>query len=698
MKILTLLLTFILICFGHYIYAQPSNDECFGAINIADPTNYCSGRTEYTNVGATPGTLAPAGCFGGPGSDVWFSFVNSASSASISVIGDIITGGGGSLNNPEIELYTSDCISFSPINGGLLCTTDASGNNSVQLIADGLIIGQTYLIRVQARNNNMGTFQLCMTNYFAPSNPGSDCVDAAILCDKSSFTIEQISGAGLDPNEAVLTCLSLGGATNSEQRSVWYNWIARTSGTLTFTLTPTNRGDDLDFVVYELPNGVNDCRQKMDLRCNATYGEPVENCGDLTGLMTGDPDIMEPSGCDASMQNGFSSPLDMVAGRAYSLLVNNFSTSGGGFSIDFGGTGEFTGPNAAFRLETIGALECDKSITITNESFSDVDTITSWTWSFGLGATPLTGTGPGPFNVVYSSFGPKTVVLTIEGTLGCQISTTQTIDIASCCADFDALVIDTVEVVNNICQGDSSGIIQMMTMNGDPPYSYSINGGTFLPFDRFINLPSGDYEIAVQDIKGCTAMTSVVISEPRLSLDLGPDIFIELGDRAPINARVDPPTSEVSISWLPLDGLDCTDCFDPVASPLLTTTYAAMIVDSMGCTVIDSITIFVDPVRNVFIPDAFTPFVSDGTNDFFTIYGGKGTEVNGIIELQIFNRWGDIVYDGANLPFGNQSPTDGWDGRFKGVMQGTGVYIYRAKIRFIDGVDLEYSGDLTLIR
>ena len=59
-------------------------------------------------------------------------------------------------------------------------------------------------------------------------------------------------------------------------------------------------------------------------------------------------------------------------------------------------------------------------------------------------------------------------------------------------------------------------------------------------------------------------------------------------------------------------------------------------------------------------------------------------------EMLIFNRWGQVVYEG-NDP-------NGWDGRFDGEPAPAEVYVYLAKFRFPNGDQLEYKGDLTLIR
>ena len=51
------------------------------------------------------------------------------------------------------------------------------------------------------------------------------------------------------------------------------------------------------------------------------------------------------------------------------------------------------------------------------------------------------------------------------------------------------------------------------------------------------------------------------------------------------------PVYEIKYSWLPVEGLSCADCPNPVATPSETTTYVMSALDSYGCETFDSITI-----------------------------------------------------------------------------------------------------------
>ena len=108
-------------------------------------------------------------------------------------------------------------------------------------------------------------------------------------------------------------------------------------------------------------------------------------------------------------------------------------------------------------------------------------------------------------------------------------------------------------------------------------------------------------------------------------------------------------------------------------------------INSQGCMQMATMTYeLVEP--GIQFPNAFTPN-NDGTNDMFR------PQVTGpavLDELLVFNRWGQVVYEGSD--------PDGWDGRFKGELAPPEVYAYVGMFRFPNGDKIEYKGDVTLIR
>lgn len=506
-------------CWLTTAYAQPSNEDCHTAIEITDPNGYCSNVEEFTNINATPSTVAEAPCFDGSSNDVWFSFTAVATAVTITVIGDTDDGAGGTLEQPEVALYTGSCSESTFDLQTLQCGSDDSffHDNIIQIFRGGIEVGLTYFIRVQGVDDETGTFQLCVNNYNPPNDPGSDCIVSSILCDKSSFVVQQIDGAGNDPDEAGDSSCLGGLFGTSENSSTWFAWTAANDGSLTFDLVPLNPSDDLDFVLYELPAGATDCTDKIEVRCMASGSfDFPSNCSGPTGLNETSTDVSEPASCDDPTQDNYLAALQMVEGTSYALLVNNFSDTGNGFEISFGGTGEFVGPQAAFFTDPpSNETACiGSSITFTDASSFLLGSIVDWEWNFGSDATPMTATGPGPHAVTFATPGVKNIVLSVTSDEGCIVTEIQTITVECCDIDLD---IDA-DIVDIACPGDTNGSIDLTVTNDFPPYGFEWSTGDMT--EDIGGLTEGDYTVTITDEATCdTVVTFTIMSSPPLIID-----------------------------------------------------------------------------------------------------------------------------------------------------------------------------------
>jgi gliding motility-associated-like protein len=674
------------------IYAQPVNDECNNAIILDDLNNWCSNPGQFTTVGATASAEASASCFPLTTShDVWFAFIATANTVNVIINGNTAANSG-TLQNPEVALYSGVC------GAGLLqeeCISDAVGNNTVETFGGPLTVGLTYYLRVDARNENEGTFQLCINNFNQIPDPSSDCSDGVVLCDKSSFTVQSVLGAGSDTDEVdPASCIQ------DEISSVWYKWTCDQAGTLAFTLTPNQSTDDLDFAVYELPNGIDDCTGKELIRCMASgenVGEPFANwepCTGPTGLSLGDSDIEEVAGCQAG-NNNFAAAIDMQAGVSYALIVNNFSNTGSGFSVDWSGSGTFLGPLANFVINPEIGVACEDEINIIDASIDNAGDIVGWNWNFGAGAVPPTANTEGPHDVFYNSVGTKFIVLTVESSAGCIVTEVLELEVEECCDPNSDLSINLVEVIDPNCNGEESGMISVSASGGTPLYEYSLDGSTYFSLSSFNSLSAGTYSIFVRDIKGCIDLINVtLVDPPPIFVNAGDDVTIELGYDTDLEAIVSPGGIVVDYMWFP-DSLllSCSTCPDPNAFPPNTTEFTVTVTDPDGCTAEDEVTVYVVKNRPIYIPNAFSPN-GDGANDNFMVYGGRGARQ--IQLLRVFNRWGALVFEGRDIMLGDNSR--GWDGTFKGERMNAGVYTFYTLIEFIDDEVVLYKGDITLLK
>ncbi len=499
------------------LLAQPANDECAQAIELTDLTNWCSNEGEFSNTGATGSPEERPRCFTDAEADVWFSFQAISTSLNIRILGDIVDIYGitefrkGTITQPRLALYSGSCDDLALV----ACDQD-DGDQIAELFHDEIVPNSTYFLRVSSTVAEQGTFQLCISSHNVVPDPISDCPTGVVLCDKNSFFVPLIEGAGEiadEVNSSVCTQMQ-------EDNSAWYKWVAGSSGSLGFTITPNNPGDDIDFVVYELPNGLNDCSDKIEIRCMASGANGVnlfppfvpapfdqwDECTGPTGLSTNETDFFETAGCQTGIDNNFAAAFDMEEGKTYALVVLNFSATGHGFSLEFNGTGEFLGPTADFVTDDLDGTLCfDQAVTYFDQSsFGDLSLV-QWQWNFGEAAVPQTVSGPGPHQVSYTSPGVKSIALTVESETGCLVT-----EIGS------VIVEDPIEVLADIvhqsCPEVQDGRIAI-DINSSSNVTSVLwdNGGTGRVIE---NLEPGDYQVTITNFNGCDTVTQFTVEAP----------------------------------------------------------------------------------------------------------------------------------------------------------------------------------------
>lgn len=401
---LTLLCLFALITTNLRLEAQ--GNDCNTAVTLTNLTNYCSTAKQYTNAGSTASGYGTPGCWPVSATyDVWFRFTAIGTDVQMSVTGD---GTVGAIRRPDIVLYSGTCAGT--VNQ-LACA--ATTTNTVSLYKGSLIPGTVYLIRIATTSSDRGAFKFCISNYNPTVNPGADCDGAVKLCDMTDVKVAGLSGGGKNNGEIEQTSCFKGANNNPlESNSSWFKWTCAKAGTLTFDITPNNPTDDIDFILYELSGtSTNACGTRTILRCSATACPAVVNgvvglnmtAADLNEPMT---DNSDPNACNSAALNGFVKYVDMVVGKTYVLMVDNFSTASG-FTIKFGGTGIFLGPHA--KIQATGTpTTCVGEQVIYNGSQSNNYSSLAWTFT---GGSPVSATTVGPHTVTYGTKGTYTTYL-----------------------------------------------------------------------------------------------------------------------------------------------------------------------------------------------------------------------------------------------------------------------------------------------
>ena len=281
-----------------------------------------------------------------------------------------------------------------------------------------------------------------------------------------------------------------------------------------------------------------------------------------------------------------------------------------------------------------------------------------------------------------------TTAYVVNGTssFGCMNTDTVVVNVIT------PLTLSLTPLADSLCLGQQV----ILTASGETLYTWTPAAGLSNP-----NIPnpiaSPDtttiYQVSGTDIKSCFTETKTVkisvFNYPNVVL--GSNVSILVGSSYQITANGSEDID--SISWTPPAGLSCTNCLNPVATPVNSTTYTIRVENSGGCAVTDSITIMVTCNNsNLFVPNTFSPN-SDGVNDVFYV---RGKGLSNIQSMRIFNRWGQMVFEKLN--FAPNDPSVGWDGTFNGKKAPIDVYVYTIEVVCENSQVVPYHGNVALIR
>ncbi len=194
-------------------------------------------------------------------------------------------------------------------------------------------------------------------------------------------------------------------------------------------------------------------------------------------------------------------------------------------------------------------------------------------------------------------------------------------------------------------------------------------------------LASGVYSVIVANPATlCTNTSSVTIVISSIPVaNAGNDTTISLGSSYALNGQ-----GGITYSWTPITALSNPSIFNPIAGPLVTTTYELTATDVNGCMDNDSITITVITDYNVTLQNLMTTN-GDGYNDRWIV---KNIENYPDTEVIIVNREGQEV-------FYSKSYDNSWKGLNKtGTPLPDGTYYYF--IKFKNSTKL-FKGPLTIL-
>lgn len=316
-------------------------------------------------------------------------------------------------------------------------------------------------------------------------------------------------------------------------------------------------------------------------------------------------------------------------------------------------------------------------------------TSTSFVWDFGDNTPKLT-TGYGPVTHSYATPGTYKVKLYLRDTAYCNSpdSMVKSLNIAT-------LVKASFETPSPVCAPHNA--IFKYTGSGGQQFFWDFgDGGTSTdvnPVHFYANPGSYLVRLRVVDSATCnvedsTSFTLQAIAKPVAVIgNVSPQPPIV---NTPLSFTNNSSSDAIRFKWFFGDG----DSLNTASRDLVTHEYNTtkkydvklIAFNSNGCsdTAFRQVQTLVQPALDV--PNAFTP-LSGGVNG---VVQPRGFAI-GKMKFTIYNRWGQKVFETENRK-------EGWDGRYKGVVQPMDVYVYTLEVEFTDGTKATKKGDITLIR
>ncbi len=404
---------------------------------------------------------------------------------------------------------------------------------------------------------------------------------------------------------------------------------------------------------------------------------------------------------DSSAVNTTQSPVYVYANPGtYNIKLVVTTTDG---CMDSTAKSTTVHPLPVAQFSTSPALDgiCDQTpLQFTDASTIAVpDIIQAWIWDLDNGSAAVLSQNT---SYLYGSPGSYSVELKVVSGFGCTDSVTKTVTINPkptvnfsgspvagceplCIAFIDSSLVSSGNNVQWVWSA-ANGTITGNSQN----FEYCFNN------DAPVLPALYDITLTVTTDSGCvTTLTKpnyiTVYPLPEAGFTTDPEMTTVMN---PVFSVVDLSIGADSWSW------DFGDGDTANGPPPLSHTYAAdtatylmrlITTTQYGCrdTAYKSVVIGAD--FSFFIPNAFTPN-DDGVNDFFF---GKGIGI-AEYELFIFDRWGNRVFYGNNIPVEDAS----WNGKVdngKEIAQ-MDVYVWKVLLTDIYGKKHKFRGTVTLVR
>ncbi len=253
-----------------------------------------------------------------------------------------------------------------------------------------------------------------------------------------------------------------------------------------------------------------------------------------------------------------------------------------------------------------------------------------------------------------------------------------------------------IEGISEICGNGGSTTIQVF--GGTEPISYNWQGpnGFNSNSEDVDNISAGNYTLIVSDANNCLLSDNITIEYIEgPTCDFTASSFEFMLSDEPVsfldNSYTDPNYNLEISSWFwEFGDGGMSNEQNPsylYSNPGLYYVWLT-VTDENNCEHSAMRTINVLEEYFSYSPNAFSPN-GDGINDVFSPIL---TDIDyGTYEINIFNRWGDIVFQTNNYD-------ESWDGTFKGDNLPQAIYTYKITYKTRRGLEKQERGDIVLIK
>ena len=501
----------------------PSNDECAGAIPLT-PSSVCNPISGTTANATSSVQLSSCSAGGFVEADVWYSFVATSTSANIVVATNTTM-------DVVIQYFSGSCSGL--VSRG--CSDFFVAGGSEQLAATGLVIGQTYFVRVYDYTGLAATgndFTICIQNNGIPAN--DNCAGA--------FNVPLTAATNFNVTDNALASQSLTGCSGSASNDVWFSFQAGTNP----AGTTINVFGDLDFAtVFEVFSG---------------------SCASLTSIACVNSDVTGP------YDNETITLTTLNPGQVYYVRAYNVdpSITNSTFYISVEGTPvgcNLTAPSVS--VQGSSAICNGNSVSLV------AGTVSGLTYQWRFNGIDI----PGATSVTYSATQAGNYVVFVTNAQGCTASS-NSIDITVSQAPTATI---SANGSTTICGSGSvslsipaqSGSSYQWLLNGNP-----INGATSLSYSAN---QSGEYSIQITNSSGCSGVSSsiqvTVVSGVSATISTSGNTTICQGSSSILNVNTQVGNS---IQWL-LNGNSINGANGTSYSATQAGTYSAQVTNGPTC-------------------------------------------------------------------------------------------------------------------